>query len=492
MNKLSYRDCLLNNLNYNDFNKLHINTFYSNYVDFPLIQTAPPNPTIDHPKPIYLIHTPNPPNLPHPSDSSYPSLYQSSLQLPLQLQLPLRTGILSADSVGYVPLCKYDNIIPIKSDDTPILQTDGILLCKSDNAVRKYEILDSELNKIRALSSFKNILVENIMRYLRSHKLYNNRKLEYIRTQMYNHFPNWFFNLNNQGKIVNFVPTDYLEVQENLDYILQEHHLEKRTDFDQKLLLFNNTYIRDKFVTLDIVKNENANLVMYELKTNNGIWKLLNITKKQDQNLKERYTGPPELYTQYVAIMLLRYKFLGGINNHLSIPPTVYKYLGINMELFGSPLNVTEKEYASPFYDIERFFGSQGSFNQISLKNNRSYATNPPYDVRVVFQMASWLTKELERPELNNVVIYLTLPLWRLDFPGYKLLRESKWFRDESELKREEYPFLHYFKGKLIAASDTYLMIMSTKPTIKYNCQNIKNNWPGIKHNFFPNSLYPE
>jgi hypothetical protein len=309
---------------------------------------------------------------------------------------------------------------------------------------------------------------------------------------MYNHFPNWFFNLNNQGKIVNFVPTDYLEVQDNLDYILQEHHLEKRTDFDQKLLLFNNMYIRDKFVTLDIVRNETVNLVMYELKTNNGIWKLLNITKKQDQNLKERYSGPPELYTQYVAIMLLRYKFLGGINNHLSIPPTVYKYLGINMELFGSPLNVTEKEYASPFYDIERFFGSQGSFNQISLKNNRSYAANPPYDVKVVLQMASWLNKELDRPELNNVVVYLTLPLWRVDFPGYKLLRESKWFRGESELKREEYPFLHYFKGKLIAASDTYLMIMSTRPTIKYNCQDIKGTWPSIRHNFIPNSLYPE
>lgn len=353
---------------------------------------------------------------------------------------------------------------------------------------RKYVILDGELNKIRALSSFKNILVEHLIKYFRSHKMYNNGKLKYVRTQMYNHFPNWFFNLNNKGQIVNFLPTGPLDIQENLDYIFRDQGLEKRNDFDTKLLYFNPRYIRDKLVTHEIVRNEYFHLVKYELNTNHGNWKLLYITKQQECNLRYRYNGPPEMYDQYVIIMLLRYKFLGGLNNHLSIPPVVYRGLGINMELFGSPFNVSVREYASPFHDIEKYFGSQGSFNQITLKSNRAYAANPPYDVKVVLQMSQWLNEQLGRKELTNVVIYLTLPLWKKDFPGYQLLRDSRWFRDEAELGREDYPFLHYFRGKLIPASDTYLMIMSTenntRSDLRYNCGDVIRLWPQIRSNF--------
>lgn len=353
---------------------------------------------------------------------------------------------------------------------------------------RKYMILDGELNKIRALSSFKNILVEHLIKYFRSHKMYNNGKLKYVRTQMYNHFPNWFFNLNNKGQIVNFLPTGPLDIQENLDYIFRDQGLEKRNDFDTKLLYFNPRYIRDKLITHEIIRNEYFHLVKYELNTNHGNWKLLYITKQQESNLRYRYNGPPEMYDQYVIIMLLRYKFLGGLNNHLSIPPVVYRGLGINMELFGSPFNVSVREYASPFHDIEKYFGSQGSFNQITLKSNRAYAANPPYDVKVVLQMSQWLNEQLGRKELTNVVIYLTLPLWRKDFPGYQLLRDSRWFRDEAELGREDYPFLHYFRGKLIPASDTYLMIMSTenntRSDLRYNCGDVIRLWPQIRSNF--------
>lgn len=348
-----------------------------------------------------------------------------------------------------------------------------------------YPILDEELNKIRALSSFKNNLVEHLIKYFRSHKLYNSGKLKYIRTQMYNHFPNWFFNLNNKGLIDNFIPVGPMEIQDNLDYIFTENKLEKRNDFDSKLLIFNSKYIKGHLKTTKIVRTEKYQFIKYHLETNNGEWKLLSITRKQFINLKNRYCGDPVFFDQYIAILLLRYKFLGGLNNHLSIPPVVYSKLRIDTELFGSPFNVSVDSYCSPFYDIEKYFGSLGQFSNIQLENNKIYAANPPYDVNIIEDMASWFETQFNREDINDVTVYLTIPLWRKDFPGYKILRANSYFREEAELGREDYPFLHYFRGRLIPASDTYLMILSTHQQVRLGCKEVKNSWPKIKISSF-------
>ena len=487
MNKLSYRDCLLKNIPSSNppivnpiskFSPPVVELYYHHPNDISNHPNMMPNmmpnmfPNISYGMQPYILSPRLPPGL------IYIPGISINLPDPVDLPDPANFSDLSDEMDDVSDMSDLSNL----SDDQLLAEKSCIL--HGDDINRKYSILDQELNKIRALSSFKNILVEHLIKYFRSHKMYNNGKLKYIRTQMYNHFPNWYFNLNNKGQIVDFLPIAPLEIQENLDYIFKDQRIEKRNDFDPKLLLFNTRYIRDKLVTLEIIRSEYYNLVKYELNTNYGNWKLLYITKQQEANLKSRYNGPVNAYDQYVAIMLLRYKFLGGLNNHLSIPPVVYQYLGIDMELFGSPFNVSVREYASPFPDVEKFFGSQGSFNQISLKSNRSYAANPPYDVKVVLQMAQWLYDQLGRSELNNVVIYLTLPLWRKDFPGYQILRDSQWFRDEAELGREDYPFLHYFRGKLIPASDTYLMILSTNKNVRYNCRDVMKKWPQIRSNF--------
>ena len=75
-----------------------------------------------------------------------------------------------------------------------------------------YPRLDAEINKIRALSSFKNNLIEHVIRYFKAHKIYHGGKLKYIRRQMMNHFPNWFFKLNNEGKVIDFIPQEPLVI----------------------------------------------------------------------------------------------------------------------------------------------------------------------------------------------------------------------------------------------------------------------------------------
>jgi len=342
---------------------------------------------------------------------------------------------------------------------------------------RRYPLLDSELNKNRALSSFKNNLINRIIRYLREkHKMFNTGKLKYTRSQMYNHFPNWFFMINMTGKVNQFVPEAPFDIQINLDYILKENGLPKKTDFDTKLLTFNSKYIKDDLYTLEIVINQKDNYVKYHLTYNNGIWKLLPITKKQFTNLQQRYIGEAEQFDELVAITLLRYRFLGGINNHLSIPPIIYKTLNVDFELFASPFNVGSKHFCSPFGDIEKYFGSSGSFSSFSLQDNLVYAANPPYDVQIVQDMAEKLEREM--PKMKNVTIYITIPLWREAFPGYDILKKNKFLRDSCELNKDDFPFYHYFKGRLIPASDTYLMVLSSAEKGWKTCHEIKKIWP--------------
>lgn len=348
----------------------------------------------------------------------------------------------------------------------------------------RYPMLDHEINKIRALSSFKNNLIEHIIRYFKSHKIYHGGKLKYIRRQMMNHFPNWFFKLNIEGKVVDFIPQAPLQIQTNLDYIFKENQIEKKMDFDPKMLTFNPEFIKNDLQVREIIvkpvflKIPNTEYMNYKLINNGATWSLLSVTKEQYLNLKKRYTGPVSQFNEYLAIILLRYKFLGGINNHLSIPPSIYHRLGIQVELFGTPFNVTTPLYCSPFPDIEKNFGSQGSCVSYPLKSDVIYAANPPYDVQIVKDMVDKFEKELTN--LHNTTIYITIPLWKNDFPAHDLLKKSVFLKDMCELDKDQFPFYHYFKGHLIPASNTYLIILSTGENY-LNCHQLKQIWPRLR-----------
>lgn len=349
---------------------------------------------------------------------------------------------------------------------------------KNHNIKRTYSKLDLELNKNRALSSFKNNLINRIIRYLREkHKMFNVGKLKYTRAQMYNHFPNWFFKLNNEGAIIDFIPQIPFKIQTNLDYILKENNITKKADFDPRLLTFNSEYIKNDLFTIDIVKRNKDNHVKYHLNYNNGIWKLLPITLNQYRNLKSRYRGSLKDLDEYISIILLRYRFLGGVNNHLSIPIHMIQKLRIDVELFATPFNVYSSKYCSPFYDIEQYFGSYGSFMNYQLMSQQVYLANPPYDVQMIEDMALKFEKEMEG--LKETTIYITIPLWKEDFPGYDILMRNPYLKDHCELKKELFPFFHYFKNLLIPASDTYLLVLSTheNPSNYYSCLQLKKIW---------------
>jgi Phosphorylated CTD interacting factor 1 WW domain len=334
----------------------------------------------------------------------------------------------------------------------------------------KYKMINYEINKIKALNIFKYRLIHNILKYFRYHKLYD--KKCYIEHQLSNHFPNWFFQLN----VKNFIPLTPFQIQENLDYIFGERKIEKRVDFDVRLLLFDVKYIKNITCIVSILKKVQINYVYYALNTNVGIYNLMPISIIQYDHLMRNYTGPNDRFDEYLCIILARYKFLGGLNNHLSVPPNVYKFMNINCELFGSPLNTVCNKYCSPFFEYEQYFGSLGSFFNYKLQTNMVYGVNPPFSANIITKMVQKIEYELTM--VKNITLYIIIPKWDDNFDGFDILKKSKFSKTPEciELSKKMYPYYNYFKLQYVSVVDSLLIILSNADNFK-TPTDIKNEW---------------
>jgi hypothetical protein len=336
-----------------------------------------------------------------------------------------------------------------------------------------YPELDNEINKIKALNIFKRRLIHNILKYFRYHKLFDRKR--YIERQMYNHFTNWFFQLNLDNDIENFIPLKPFEIQENLDYIFNERAIQKTVDFDPKLLAFDAKYIKDLTGVYEIIRKEKDNNIFYCLKTNAGLYRLLPISNTQYKHLTKIYSGPKNKFDEYICIILARYKFLGGMNNHLSIPPSVYKHLDISFELFGTPLNTMTKTYCSPFPEYETYFGSIGSFFNYTLEKNTIYGANPPFNAKLIERMVQKIETEL--PNIQNTTIYVAIPKWQNDFASDTLLQNSKYIIDDCSLDKDKFPYYHYYKQLYVSAVDSRIFVLANESNAK-TCEDIMKMWP--------------
>lgn len=330
------------------------------------------------------------------------------------------------------------------------------------------------MDQIRAFSNFKNNLVDQIIKYFRSHKITNYQKIKRIRYQIYNHFINWYFQLNGLNQCHDFLPTRAFEVQANLDYILDQNQVKKLYDFNSSCLIFNPSQIKPVNQILSISKTkQNNGQIEYQIKSSTGkTWKLLPLTEAQEKRLFKLNPIP----THQIIILLLRYKFLGGINNHLSLPPKLIERLQITCELFGTPFNTTTSYYCSPFPKYEKPLGSLGSFFDYQLTSNQIYLANPPFDQKIIQLLTDKLLESL--PFLQQTTIYLTIPNWQDNFPSLQRLITSEFTRGHSKLEREIFPYYHHFRDVLISVCDTYLIILSSHPDDFYlSSEEVKSLW---------------
>ncbi len=198
-------------------------------------------------------------------------------------------------------------------------------------------------------------------------------------------------------------------------------------------------------------------------------WSIL--MPSQEQRLRSLYTGSEETFESDCNELMSMYRFLGALNNHLSVPPFIFEK-GEWIELFGTPVNTVQPSFCSPF-PLEKKFGSLGSFFEYDLEEGKKYLCNPPFDEVIMENMANRLLTQLETTA--NVDIIVIVPVWDpetqkkvgifctdKEFSAYQILKTCKFVVQETVLDRQMYQFWDYYNEKYVPASSTHFIHLST------------------------------
>lgn len=160
------------------------------------------------------------------------------------------------------------------------------------------------------------------------------------------------------------------------------------------------------------------------------------------------------------------YYALDEKNNALSIPPGIISLMGYQWgELFGSPLNIQSEIYCSPF-PMDTLFGSQGSFFNYELQNNRFYIANPPFDDSIMTTMAERLISQILK--YPSTIVIVILPVWdsktqskigiepyNICFKALELLNQYAVY---SDILDKRYQFYNYSLAKYISVCPCHLL----------------------------------
>jgi hypothetical protein len=126
-------------------------------------------------------------------------------------------------------------------------------------------------------------------------------------------------------------------------------------------------------------KKETENTEEVKIDENEKIYKITysnikwEINKTHFEKLKGLYSqnkinNDPNLFPERLFVLLSRYNTLNAPGYQAAIPENLFLYLNQKMkvshESFASPLNCSLmiNSFTSGFYDIDRYFGSKGSF----------------------------------------------------------------------------------------------------------------------------------
>jgi hypothetical protein len=230
--------------------------------------------------------------------------------------------------------------------------------------------------------------------------------------------------------------------------------------------------------------------------------------------MSDYYDVLDNLLDQYIFCLVFRYSYMDSGNQQLAIHQSIkdmYKKCGVNFELFGSAINTISTNYCSLFYDIEKYFGSNGSFFDIKLDSG-IYWCNPPYDDTIMTNTANKLVEFLDSDK--EVAFLVTIPIWDVytqnkmkesntndlvrnyntetdssfhkDFKIYSKLKP--YIKDELIIPKHRIPYFNYKKYSNINAVNTYMLIIYKKINPKV-AENLHYNFDKIveldKENFF-------
>jgi hypothetical protein len=166
-----------------------------------------------------------------------------------------------------------------------------------------------------------------------------------------------------------------------------------------------------------------------------------------------------------ITCLLLRYNSLGSDGNQMGIPIQVkdkFKKCGIEFEGFASAVNHHYKYFCSMFYDIEKYFGSLGPFQNIEYIRG-IFMVNPPYEKNLLNTMVHKINQSLDKSGEKLCFVFGT-PTWS----NYKEIK----FHDvalKSNFYKKHYTFGDYEILWYNFFNDTYTKIPSSTRYILAN-----------------------
>jgi hypothetical protein len=299
-------------------------------------------------------------------------------------------------------------------------------------------------------------------------------------------FPNDYSNMDNlKITLLNFAQSNsaIIDVYSHIDTILNNLKINynkillnlssipsniKSSKFE--IVKYEKTFNRNKkdilFYKFDLIHNE---IIKY-----NRLYNILNnilLPITVYNKLENKYTGVKSNFDLYVWKMIYRYQLLGSNNNQLAVLPRILNKMkedfGMNHELFGSSLNFTLDNYCSLYYDIEKYFGSSGSFFNYSISDG-VYSFNPPYQSDIIDIGVHKLIKALDDNVNNKLSFILTIPIW--DLTGKKIMK----YRHPEKIKIEELDYGEFDIIKIIINSKYF----------KQKLMISKNDFTYLDHNF--------
>ena len=256
-----------------------------------------------------------------------------------------------------------------------------------------------------------------------------------------------------------------------------------------------------------IQKRELTNISFYKFKINVSFGikdkRLINIldnillpTDVYDK-LKNNYTGNIKQIDIIIWIIIFRYQLLGSNNHQLGILPEIInkmnKDYGLNFECFASAINSSLKNYCSIYYDLEKYFGSNGNFFNINLIEG-TYSFNPPYQKDIMDNGIIKLFTLLDNAKANNkkLTFIMTIPIWdkqgqeilnqhnKIDYGDFEIIKDikqSEYFIELKIIAKDNFTYLDHnfklYKNKTI--QNTYIIMMSTDKKINFSSINNYN-----------------
>jgi hypothetical protein len=184
-------------------------------------------------------------------------------------------------------------------------------------------------------------------------------------------------------------------------------------------------------------------------------------------------------FEEVLFCLLCRYDMLQGAGLQASLPGGVLdvllEHLDCRLECFASPLNCRNQNFGSAF-DLDRFFGSMGSFFTCNFDDGGCYQANPPFCEELIHGMCKKMDEDLQQTQKSKTALMFVIfvPVWK-ESKGYQSLTGSKFLTEHVVMQSGR----HWFaEGTQHRRKETFRVASFDTSIFFYQNEAAKSKWP--------------